>query len=214
VSQIAKHPQIATGAAGGISGAVGNVIGQFFNNGRKFSCINWTNTLIAGIVGIGAGALAVGTTSPIQAAMLGGESNLLQYFMTQFVNGDTISMPDLLLSYGTGFFAGRLGGPYEPDQLQLLLGHPSPSLATRTEIFRIQAQTNLKPILLSNLGRNILSAIFTNVDLTDGEFFEPEDDCGSSETPVEEQRPTSQTDQHVTLSQTLQRTADVNFCTN
>jgi hypothetical protein len=166
------------------------IFGQIINNGGNLSCINWTNTLIAGIVGVGAGVLAPSAMKPLQATMLGGSSNLLQYLITQTINGDSIYLLDISLSYGAGAFAGWFGGPYEPSNFQLLLGHPSPSLATRTEIFRIQAQTNLEPILLSNLGRNFLSAIFTNVNFADTMFFQSEYDCDFEETPVEEQRAT------------------------
>jgi hypothetical protein len=212
VSQIAKHPQIATGVAGGISGMVGNIGGQLINNGFNISCINSTNTLIAGIVGTGTGALAPGITSMPQAVMLGGNSNTLQYFLTQLANGDSISPLDILLSYGTGAFAGRVGGPYvAPTQHEL--HNPLISAASLKSFYYYQANLHLKPILLSNFGRNILSAIFTNVNLADTEFFQSEDDCESLETPVE-QRATPESEQHITQGQILQRTAEVNVCTN
>jgi hypothetical protein len=78
----------------------------------------------------------------------------------------------------------------------------------------MQAEINLMPILSSNLGRNLLGGFFTNLNLTDSGFLQSENDCDSEETPVEEQRPTSETDQYITQSQILQRTAEVNVCTN
>jgi hypothetical protein len=148
-----------------------------------------------------------------QAVMLGGRANLLQYFMTQFANGDSISLVDIYLGYGAGAFTGWLGDPYVPPT-QYELHNPLISAASLASFYNVQAQLHLEPIYWSNFARNILSGTFTNVALTDDEFFELEGECGSEETPVEEQMSQEPTEQYIIPSQTLQREADVNFCTN
>lgn len=109
---------IITGAIGAVAGFGGSVIGQLISNGGKTGCISWKNAFIAGGVGAAAGALApFAATSYLGAAALGAGSNTVQYGITQYANGESVTALGAAWSVGTGALGGLIGGRIKQPSL-------------------------------------------------------------------------------------------------
>jgi RHS repeat-associated protein len=102
---------LITGSIGAVTGFVGSIAGQLISNGANWGCINWKNAFIAGGVGAVSGAFApFFATNLLRAASLGSGSNVVQYGITQYANGDSMSIAGVAWSAGTGFGGGLIGG--------------------------------------------------------------------------------------------------------
>lgn len=102
---------LVTGAIGAAAGGVGSAAGQIISNGG-FDNFNWTNVGVATGVGFVAGVAAPYTAVTwLGAAATGAASNVLQYGITQKINGDSITATGVAINGVTGLVGGTIGGP-------------------------------------------------------------------------------------------------------
>jgi RHS repeat-associated protein len=102
---------VVTGAVGLIAGFGGSLIGQLISNRGRIECINWKNAFIAGGVGAVAGAAApFAATTWLGAAGLGAGANTVQYAITQYANGQSMSAIGAGWNAVTGALGGAIGG--------------------------------------------------------------------------------------------------------
>ena len=109
-----KFVPLVTGGIGFVAGFGGNILGQLYQNGGRWSCLNTTNALIAGGTGFIGGFLApfLGATTA-GAVLLGGGTNVLGYGVTQAVNGESWSLAGASWSAVSGAGAGWVGGLFK-----------------------------------------------------------------------------------------------------
>lgn len=154
---------VITGAIGAITGFGGSIIGQLISNGGNFKCISWKNAFIAGGVGAVAGALAPFlATSGAGAAGLGSASNLVQYGVTQYANGDSMTWTGAAWSAATGAAGGMIGGKINQPNMTWATNSPwiNPALA-RALNQDAQAAANTG---VGNFMRNLGGSTTGNID--------------------------------------------------
>jgi hypothetical protein len=154
---------IITGAFGALTGFGGNIIGQLISNGVNFDCINWKDAFIAAGVGAVAGAITpyVATTY-FGAASLGASANTVQYGITQYANGNSITSSGVGWSIVTGSIGGLAGGRIR----KAALPYDESSLWMDSKVLRLLRQ-DAQAAVNTGLGsfmRNLGGATTTNID--------------------------------------------------
>ena len=82
-------------------------------NGHDVSKINWKSVAVAGAVGAATGAAApFVVTDLVAGVVLGAGSNLVQYGLTNYANGEHGSATGVAVSVVTGAVAGAAAGKF------------------------------------------------------------------------------------------------------
>jgi len=154
-----------SGAVGAGVGALGSVAAQVYTN-RGFSNFNLANVGVAAGVGFVAGAAAPYTALTWTGAVATGAiANGAQYGITQFVNGDNITIGGSAVSFATGAVGGAIAGPLSRsaglrfDETSIWI---DPTVAAAANAYAdIAANTGL-----STFARNAAGALTSNLDFS------------------------------------------------
>lgn len=103
---------VVTAGIGAIVGGGSNLAMQLLQNGGNLGCVDWGDVGIATGVGAVAGALAPFAATGVMAAGLGGASNVVQYGLTQWSNGNAITGQGMAWNALTGAGGGLIGGGF------------------------------------------------------------------------------------------------------
>ena len=156
---------ILTALAGGVFGLVGNLAYQLYQNNGQ--CVNWKNAGVAFGVGLVAGAtlgLAAGS-SFIVAGGIGSGANVVQYGLTQLVNGEPINKYDAGINVLTGFAGGALGGAVKLVSPFSTTGYGSNAAiaSALNSDATVAAQAGV-----GSAARNLSGSVTSNIDLSGG----------------------------------------------
>jgi hypothetical protein len=132
-------------------------IGQFISNNGDVRCIQWDSAFIAGGVGAIAGAAAPFVASWLGAAGLGSAANTVQFGITQYAHGQSVSGFGIAWNAATGGLGGIIAGQFvQPASLLFIENSPwlnSALARALNQQSQLAANTTLRSILRSLGGR-------------------------------------------------------------
>jgi RHS repeat-associated protein len=149
---------VATGAIGGLAGAVGNYFNQKYIQGN---CkIDWDQVINAGAWGAVAGALLPFTGGISGATALGGAAGGLQYVTGQLISGSPMTLSGGAIGVATGAGGAGFAGAFTRTVGYGAVGTALPELATQQQTYQSLAAN----AGISNVLRNLLGGLVGNYD--------------------------------------------------